>query len=294
MNSINTNIEKSDTLHDTLDGLYRRYQNGYLSMDPLELARQYEDSKDQEIAAFISAGLAIGRYDLIRRAVQMVLDCMKPSPYRFVQMFDPSRDGAAFRDFRYRFYQGRDIQLLIWWIAQMIRRAGSIKQFFLNGYSASDSNIGFSLSRFVRSILDLTTAPFYSEIPPRGVGIRHFLADPLDGSGCKRLNLFLRWMVRKDALDLGLWPEVSTSQLVIPLDTHIIRFGRYLGLTGRVSPGWNMALEITETLRRFDASDPVKYDFAICTLGKLTDCSNPPDRIKCRTCPIFRCCRNAV
>jgi len=294
MSSVPATLSRYDTLHDMLEHLYRQYQTGYLDMDPLELVRQYDDPKDQEISAFIAAGLSIGQYELIRRAIQSVLDHMRPSPYRYVQRFDPLKEGAAFRDFKYRFYRGRDIQLLIWWIAQMIRRSGSIKGFFLNGYSASDPDIGMSLSRFVRAILKLPSMPVYPAPPPKGAGIRHFLADPMDGSGCKRLNLFLRWMVRKDALDLGLWSEISKSKLVIPLDTHITRLGRYLGLTERAAPGWNMAKEITQALRQFDPADPVKYDFALCTLGKLTDCPNPPDRIRCRSCFLFQFCRQAA
>ena len=180
--------------------------------------------------------------------------------------------------------------LLIWWLNQIIREEGSIRSFFLRGYNERDEDIGPSLSRFVRAIRELEREPFYPSLPFRGSGIHHFLADPSDGSGCKRLNLFLRWMVRRDGLDLGLWQEVSPSKLVIPLDTHVSRIGRRIGLTKRRSPGWRMALEITETLRGFDPQDPVKYDFALCRVGMLNSCPAVPDRAGCSPCPVFRFC----
>jgi len=98
-------------------------------------------------------------------------------------------------------------------------------------------------------------------------------------------------MVRDDGLDLGLWPEVKTSQLIIPLDTHIARIGRRIQLTKRVTPDWKMAVEITKSLRKFDADDPVKYDFALCRVGMLNICQNKPDPQKCQSCPLFRFCQ---
>ncbi len=283
-----------NTLHQTLELLYQTYQNDYLSLDPLEMVRQFSRPKDQETAAFIAAGLAIGHAGQIRKAVSGVLAVMQPSPYDFAAGFDPERDARLFDGFVYRFYRGRDIGLLIAWISEMIRQSGSIGQFFLQYYREEEPDIGNSLSRFIRAVLRFNTHPFYARLPDRGAGIRHFLADPADGSACKRLNLFLRWMVRRDTIDLGLWPGIHASKLVIPLDIHISRFGRFLGLTRRSSPGWSMAMDITDSLRQFDPADPVKYDFAICTLGKLSDCEGHPARVKCLACPVFRFCTEAV
>jgi uncharacterized protein (TIGR02757 family) len=284
---------QSECLLTILDQLYQNYQHRYLVMDPLELVRCYDDSADQEIAAFISASLAIGQSDLIRKTVKQVLDRLQPSPYLFIRNAAPDVIEEKFQTFRYRFYGARDIGLLLWWIVQMIEIAGSIRNFFLQTYSADEKDIGPSLSRFVRAVLQLKAAPFYSHIQ-KGHGIRHFLSDPADGSACKRLNLYLRWMVRKDNLDLGLWPEISTRQLVIPLDTHIARFGRNLGLTRRSSMDWRMAQDITDALRQIDPADPVKYDFALCTLGKLSNCTRKSDPAYCETCPVFKLCNAAV
>ena len=101
----------------------------------------------------------------------------------------------------------------------------------------------------------------------RSAGVRHFFPRPSAGSACKRLNLFLRWMVRADAHDLGVWTRVPSAKLIVPLDTHVIRVGRGLRLTRYASPGWPMAREITASLRRLDPDDPVKYDFALCHLS---------------------------
>lgn len=294
MNSEIFRPSQTASLCGTLEHLYQCYQNDYLEMDPLELVRRFPHPQDQEIAAFIAAGLAIGQVSLIRQAVRRILECMQPSPYRFIMNFDPERHQGLFQGFRYRFYRDNDVGLLMGWLAQMVRRKGSIRAFFLQSYSASDPDIGNSLVRFVDSVIALKTTPFYKKVPRKGSGIRHFLASPRDGSGCKRLNLFLRWMVRKDNIDLGLWPEVTASQLIIPLDTHIARLGRFLGFTRRSSVDWTMALEITDALRACDPEDPVKYDFAICTLGKLSDCSKKPDPEKCPSCPVFRHCKTAA
>lgn len=281
-------------LKKTLDELYITYHFDYLSSDPLELVRGYKDPRDQELVGFITALLAVGRADLIKNAVRSLLERMGGSPQRFIRRFDPSKDGEVFNGFVYRFYRERDVGLLVWWLKQILQGEGSIKAFFLRRYDESDENIGPSLSRFVRAILKLETEPFYPSLPRRGLGIRHCLADPSDGSGCKRLNLFLRWMVRCDGLDLGLWPEVLSSQLVIPLDTHIARIGRRIGLTKRASPDWKMALEITESLKKLDARDPVKYDFALCRVGMLGLCSVKPELKRCISCPVFDFCEDSL
>ena len=277
-------------LGQALESLYRKYHIDYLPTDPLEVARQYSDPEDQEIAAFIAALFALGRADLIRKTVRDILGRMGASPYRFVLEFDPRQHSALFQDFSYRFYKGRDVSLLIWWLKQMIDKTGSIRSFFLKGYESGDAHIGPSLSRFIRSIMALETRPFYSSLPAPGRGARHFLNDPVGGSGCKRWNLFLRWMVRRDGLDLGLWTEISTAQLVIPLDTYIARIGQRVGFTKRATPNWKMALEITQNLKRFDARDPVKYDFALCRVGMIHHCPVQDGECNCTYCPLYPFC----
>jgi len=281
-------------LKKTLEELYQTYQLDYLSTDPLEIVKQYKNPKDQEVVGFIAAAMAFGQVELIKNGIQNILQKMTPSPYQFILNFDPHLYGKLFDNFVYRFYTPRDIGLLIWWITQMVRENGSIKNYFLKGYNEKDSNIGPSLSRFVRSILSLQTQPFYSSVPAKGYGIRFFLADPADGSACKRLNLFLRWMVRRDRLDLGIFREISPSKLIIPLDTHVARLSRRIGLTNRITSNWSMAVEITNTLRKFDPDDPVKYDFALCRVGMVNPCPEKPDNKKCSSCPVVRFCKKNI
>jgi len=287
-----TSIPDFQNLKPILDDLYQIHQEEALVNDPLIIVRQFNDPKDREIVGFIAAMLALGRVDLIQKAIQTILNYMGQSPFQFVQNFDPVKDAEKFKGFSYRFYKEKDIGLLISWLAQMVQKNGSIQETFLKVYDMKDDDMGPSLSRFVKHIQNLDTKPFYSNLPKKGSGVSHFLTDPETGSGCKRLNLFLRWMVRKDNIDLGLWPEMKTSQLIIPLDTHIARLGKRIGLTTRSSPNWAMAKEITENLKLLDPIDPVKYDFSLCSLGKLQPCpekSNPQD---CQPCPLYSACLN--
>jgi uncharacterized protein (TIGR02757 family) len=135
--------------------------------------------------------------------------------------------------------------------------------------------------------LDLKAA--YGRVPKRP-GVGYFFPRPSAGSGCKRLNLFLRWMVRRDALDLGVWTRVSPAKLIVPLDTHVIRVGRCLRLTTYTSPGWRMARDITASLRRLDPVDPVKYDFAVCHLGMMNACGFSRPQADAQ-CPLRGACR---
>jgi uncharacterized protein (TIGR02757 family) len=148
-----------------------------------------------------------------------------------------------------------------------------------------ETTVRWALARFVDTLLAR------SPDLPRDAGVRHLLTSPAGGSACKRMNLYLRWMVRGgDGIDCGLWPGVPTSALVIPLDTHVARISRFLGLTRRRTQDWKMAEEITASLRRFDPADPVKYDFAICRLGILDHCPSRRNLHKCAACPLLELC----
>lgn len=277
-----------------LNRLVRDYSAECLPLDPLELVRKYENPEDQEIAGFIAACLALGRAELIRRAAAEVLQRMGPSPRRFVSRFDPGPDSKKLHGFVYRFFRSEDLLLLIYWTHRVVREHGSLGEFFRSVHLRSDKNIGPALSRFVAGMTEMDAPKSLRPALRKGSGLRHFLADPADGSACKRLNLFLRWMVRRDGLDLGIWTGIPASKLIIPLDTHIARLGKKLGLTSRNAPDWKMAVEITESLRQFDSDDPVKYDFALCTVGKLQACPRPPDRVKCVRCPLVRHCHEWI
>jgi uncharacterized protein (TIGR02757 family) len=150
---------------------------------------------------------------------------------------------------------------------QMANRDGSIEGFFAAGDRA-DADIATAIDSFSLRALALDLKSAYGRVPSRP-GVAYFFPRASAGSACKRMNLFLRWMVRRDAHDLGIWATVSPARLVVPLDTHVIRVGRCLGLTRYTSPGWRMASDITASLRRLDPDDPVKYDFAMCHISML-------------------------
>lgn len=284
--------DRERSLKIRLDRLYERYGAEYLASDPILFPRRYERPRDREIVAFLTASLAYGRVEQIKRSVERLCGILGPSPAEFVAGFVPPRGRRQFRGFVHRFNDGEDIGLLIHYMKQMIARSGSLEGFFLEGYRRSDEDIGPSLSSFARRALSLDCSPWYrTGRLPKGAGVRYFLPSPDGGSSCKRLNLFLRWMVRPDdGVDFGIWKQVRPSQLIIPLDTHVVRIAGYLGLTRRRSPGWAMATEVTRRLRRMDPDDPVKYDFALCRLGILEACPRQRDPSKCLHCDLDEVC----
>ena len=214
---------------------------------------------------------------------------MGPRPAEYVRGFDPARDGAAFDGFVHRWTRERDVVALLWILRQMLDRSGSIEAFFLEGYDPAALDVASALESFSRRAMALDLKASYGRVPKRP-GVSYFFSQPSKGGACKRLNLFLRWMIRRDALDLGVWTRVPASQLVVPLDTHVIRVGRCLQLTRRQSPGWKMASDITASLSMIDADDPVRYDFSLCHLGMMNACGFSRAQADAQ-CPLRGACR---
>ncbi len=166
---------------------------------------------------------------------------------------------------------GRDVACLLAFARQMRASHGSIEAFFGEGLGADDPDVGPALVSFSRRALALDPDGIYpSRRLPARAGVRYFFPSPEGGSACKRLNLYLRWMVRRDGVGLGVWRRPAPRQLVLPLDTHTHAIARRLRFTRYRSPGWAMAVDITRRLRRFDPEDPVKYDFALYRLDQWT------------------------
>jgi uncharacterized protein (TIGR02757 family) len=260
-----------ETLKPTLDALYASFNYPDSATDPIQIVRRFDRADDREVVGFCAGALAFGRVASVLQSIERLLDIMGGHPADYVRRFDPRRDGPAFADFVHRWTRNRDLVALVWLLRQMIDRRGSIEGFFLDGYDASAVDIESALDSFSTRALALDLTAAYGRVPPRP-GVCYFFPRPSAGSGCKRLNLFMRWMVRRDALDLGVWSRVPPSQLIVPLDTHVIRVGRCLRLTSYTSPGWRMARDITASLRKIDPIDPVKYDFSICHLGMMNAC----------------------
>lgn len=284
--------DKSSMFKGYLDRLYETFDLDFLSTDPLEFVHRFDRPEDREIVGLIASSLAYGRVAGIKRSIERVMAVVGSSPYRFTKGFSPERDTALFSGFKHRFNSGADISALIYFARQMIEESGSIGGFFLKGYSPGHRNIKEALSAFSENVLSLDSAQVYKRKRlPEKAGVRFFFPSPAGGSPCKRLNLYLRWMVRRaDRLDFGQWKGVDPSKLVIPLDTHIARISRNIGLTVRANPDWKMAEEITEGLKRLDPADPVKYDFALCRLGILERCPRKASAENCERCMIREIC----
>lgn len=254
-----------------LDRLYETFNDPGSATDPIQIVRRFARPDDREVVGFCAASLAFGRVTSVLQSIERVLAVMGPRPARYVRAFDPRREGQKFKTIVHRWTGGPDLVALVWLMKQMIDRAGSMEGFFLEGHRPDAGDVGAALDSFSTRALALDLEAAYGRIP-RPAGVCYFFPRPSAGSACKRLNLFLRWMVRRDALDLGIWTRVSPAMLIIPLDTHVIRVGRCLRLTRLVSPGWRMAEDITASLRRLDPDDPVKYDFSLCHLGMMNAC----------------------
>ena len=270
-------------LKQLLDELYHRYSRPvFLSTSALSIPHHYASPEDREIAAFVTASLAYGNVKQIHRSAETALKAMGRSPARFIRRFDPACDPAQFRHFVHRFNSGVDLALLCHLLHQAIAAEGSLQAFFLKGYDPTHDDIEPALNSFVERMLSLDVSAFYpSRTLPAKAGVRFFFPSPAQGSACKRLNLFLRWMVRRgDAIDFGIWTAVSPGKLIVPLDTHVARISRQLGLTKVKQPNWRMAKEVTQRLRAFDPEDPVKYDFALCRLGVLKQPIPGPSQVR--------------
>ncbi len=216
------------------------------------------------MAAFVAAALAYGNARAILSSVSRVMEVLGPSPASYLRRVSARELRARLSDFRHRWTSGDHVSGLLWCVAQALGEHGSLRELFLQGYEPRDPNVGGSLTRFVDAV--------FAYDARAGRGVRYLLPRPADGSACKRLNMFLRWVVRPDdGLDLGIWPEVSPALLVIPLDTHSARVARALDLTRRATTDWLAAEEVTQSLRRYDPEDPVRYDFALCHVSMSGD-----------------------
>ena len=254
-----------------LDHLYDQFDQGTAVVDPIDRVRDYRDPADREVVGFCAAALAYGRVGSVLNTIDAVLAVMGSSPTTFVRRFDPRNDGAELGALTHRWTRGIDLIALIRILQRMLEMSGSVERFFLEGYRADADDIAPALDSFCARALSVDLAGIYGRRVKRR-GVEYFFPTPAKGSACKRLNLYLRWMVRNDHVDLGVWRHVDPSKLIVPLDTHVIRVGQCLRLTYYRTPGWAMAREITTSLRRFDATDPVKYDFSLCHLGMMNRC----------------------
>jgi uncharacterized protein (TIGR02757 family) len=274
-------------LGEALDGVRARCDvEARRHRDPVEYVHRYEDPLDRELVALLASALAFGNVKALRAKIEDALARIGPDVARAAD--DPEALSARLRGWKHRVYRDRDLARLLVGGRRVQRASGSL---------------GDALARALAEAGDLRGAltAWTSRIRREGGldredgdrrGGAHILADPAKGSAVKRLMLLLRWMARPaDGVDLGLWP-IPTSRLLVPVDTHIHKLGRNLGLTRRKDVSWKTAEDITASLRRFDAEDPVKYDFSLCHLGMLQHCPSRRDPERCEGCGVQSVCRH--
>lgn len=273
-----------------LESLYTTFDHVNSATDPVHMVRRYTRAEDREVVGFCAAALAFGRVASVLQSIEALLDVMGPHPAAFVRSFKAVRHSARIEPLVHRWIRGRDLVALLLVLQHMLRDSGSIERFFLEGDDPASPDIGPALESFCRRALEIDVREAYGSPAPKRPGVCYFFPRPRAGSACKRLNLFLRWMVRKDAIDMGVWRNVSPARLIVPLDTHVIRLGHCLRLTHYRSPGWKMAAEITASLRELNPEDPVRYDFSLCHVGMMNACGfNRPQRDS--QCPLRGICK---
>lgn len=244
-------------LHDSLEQLYRFYHHReYVHPDPLEAVWRYNDPADREVVGLIAAALAYGRVAQILRNLDRALAPLGPSPAAWLQRGHERKLHAACTNFRHRFTGPDDLAHLFLAIRRVLRTHGSLQACFMGHLRRDAPDTHDALNGFVH---ELTALGFPCS--------NYLLPIPERGSACKRLHLYLRWMVRCDAVDPGGWTRVSPALLIAPLDTHMHKVALGLGLITRKQPGLAAARELTAAFRQWSPDDPLRYDFVLTRLG---------------------------
>ena len=251
----------SDETQTLLESVYSNYHKPeFIHPDPLEFVGKYKNLADMEIVGLIASSFAIGRVQSILQTVNSILTVIK-SPKDDLLSLNRMDLEFAFKDFKYRFYTSGSLIDFLIGIKDVIREFGSLHDSFLAGVNKTEGDSVGSLTFFVNQMT------FDSSNGQR------VLPDPDKGSACKRLNLFLRWMIRKDEIDPGIWEDIPRDILIIPLDTHMMQISQILGFTARKSADMKTAIEITDALKNYDPMDPVRFDFSLTRLGIHPDLS---------------------
>ena len=249
-----------------------------LEVDPVGFVRRYADPLDRELVGLVAACVAFGNVKTIRAKLEEIFARVGAPPHEKAE--DEKAVRRALRGFRHRVFVGDDVARLLTGARAVQRRHGTLGARFASLLATGD------LQEALATLCDDIRAA-------GGVRSKHLLADPRAGSSVKRLLLWVKWMSRPDdGIDLGLWKDVPTRLLVIPVDTHIHKLARNLGLTDRNDASWKTAREITAGLARFDPDDPTKYDFSLCHMGMLQRCPSRRDPKRCEGCPVKPVCRH--
>lgn len=246
----------------------------------MEFPHRYSDPRDIETVALLSASLAYGRADLFKPKIASILTALGPRPARALSALTVARAAELLNGFVYRFNLPADLGVLLLGMGALLQRHGSLEASFVAGRTSSWQE---TLARFARTVREAAPEKQIIRAMGKTRGLAHLLPSAEAGAA-KRLNLYLRWMVRKDAIDFGVWKAISPAELLIPLDTHVMRISQWLRLTTRATLSWATAEEVTASLRQLDPQDPVRYDFALCHYGMSGACPARPVKENCRAC----------
>lgn len=231
-----------------LDKLVIEFETAdFIKNDPIQFPHRFEKKQDIEISGLIASSLAFGKREKIIEAVEKIHQIIENEPHNFCQNYKAS-DSTIFSKFKYRYIDGQNIADFFEGVSKVIKNFDSLEEVFLKHHNSEDETVKEGLIGFVGEILTCGN---------------YLLPCPTKKSACKRLNLFLKWMVRKSPVDIGIWQNVCPSKLIIPLDVHVAKVSRKLGMLKRNANDWQSAYEITQKLKEFDSKDPTKYDFAL-------------------------------
>ena len=257
-------MSTSQTLQTYLDGLVAHFERvAFIADDPIAIPHAFDSPRDQEVIGLYAALLAWGRRETVLMKMADLCERMEYRPYEYVLGFCENRDAPRLDSFKHRTFQPVDALWFTKSLSCLLRRHGTVEALFSRHLDKDAEDIGDAIEGFSRSIA--------GAIPETPARLRKHVARPCSGSACKRLCMYLRWMVRPGPVDLGIWRSIHPRQLVLPLDVHSGRQARNLGLLQRKANDWRAALKLTRQCRQLCPEDPARFDYALFGLGAYGD-----------------------
>lgn len=275
-----------------LESIFQRYHTpDYLGSDPLVIVRQFADRDDREVAALFAALLAYGNVKQINKSLTRLFVAMDNRPGLFIREFNMSSAREALHGFKHRFADENDI-LCLCYLLHQATATRTLEEGFCLGIDPEATDLAMAAGRFFDYLQSFHYPAHLSrEQMLSRLSFKHLMPRADKGSACKRVHLFLRWMIRADdGIDLGIWKSIDPALLLVPVDTHILRLSQNLGLSKRPNASLLFAREVTQHLRKVDPSDPARFDFSLCRLGILQLCPSKSDLQKCNQCELQSVC----
>jgi uncharacterized protein (TIGR02757 family) len=253
-------MKNHQELKDFLDKKVKLFnQTSFIKNDPISIPHRFSKKQDIEISGLFAALFAWGNRTTIINKATSLLDLMDNAPYDFIRYHSDKSEYVRFQDFKHRTFQGADISFLLNFLAVHYSKHDSLEDAFIPSFYTTDNHAKERLEHFYN----------YAFSHPHLARTEKHISTPAKNSACKRINMYLRWMVRHDkqGVDFGVWKKIKPSELLIPLDVHVCRVANGLGLMDNQKSNWKETVKLTEKLRLFDAKDPVKYDYALFGMG---------------------------